>query len=392
MKERIMANADFLALLRGFVLDKRPETGERLEICELWSCAARQNLLPVLAYLNKKWNILDDADLTKRLDSALYAAVSGSVNRCEAFGRLSERLSEEGVAHMPVKGYYLRELYPEPELRTFGDIDVLIRTDDREKADRLMRILGYAAMQDWEPSYSYIRGAEYYELHTNLMDCDLDGRADMREYFSRAWEHAVPAEGLRYAPETEFHFIYIVCHLAKHLYGGGAGMRMYLDVAMLLRRCGEEMDWDYIEREFEKLRLTAFFHTVMNAVRVWFGVERCCALPEPDGETLDALLEYTLSADLFGHLRDCSAVKIRNSGDKTGETVIKNMLFPSADALERRYTFLKKRRWLLPLAWIVRLFANLRLVPARLRELKRVSETSGAQVEDYDRFMQRLGL
>ena len=84
---------------------------------------------------------------------------------------------------MPVKGYYLRKLYPVPELRTFGDIDMLIHREDRQKVHELMLSLGYSVKQNWEPTYSYIKGAEYYEIHTNLMDGNLDNRADLKAYF-----------------------------------------------------------------------------------------------------------------------------------------------------------------------------------------------------------------
>ena len=49
-----------------------------------------------------------------------------------------------------MKGYYLRECYPVPELRTFGDIDVLIHPEDRARTDDLMKRLGYAPQQNWK--------------------------------------------------------------------------------------------------------------------------------------------------------------------------------------------------------------------------------------------------
>ena len=102
-------------------------------------------MLPVLAYENKKWKIFcGDAALAKRLDSVFYAAVVGSVNRIADFEELSATLSANGIEHMPVKGYYLRRLWPAPEMRTFGDIDILIHPHDRQRTHELMKSLGYA--------------------------------------------------------------------------------------------------------------------------------------------------------------------------------------------------------------------------------------------------------
>ena len=263
-----MLNSQFIALARSFISGEQPESCGEWAATELWHCAAQQNMLPVLAYENKKWKIFcGDAALAKRLDSVFYAAVVGSVNRIADFEELSATLSANGIEHMPVKGYYLRRLWPAPEMRTFGDIDILIHPHDRQRTHELMKSLGYAVEHDWEPTFSYIKGAEYYEIHTNLMDGNLDGRADLQKYFCNGWQHAVPDEGLRFAPDKNFHFIYTVCHLAKHLYGGGAGLRMYIDIALQIQKYDVELDWAGIAEEFEILKLTEFFHTVMNACR-----------------------------------------------------------------------------------------------------------------------------
>lgn len=387
-----MSNPQILPILRSFVADVPPAPGEALDIPALWQCAVQQNLLPILAYQNKRRRLFPDEAVNQRLDAILYGTVAGNINRCIDFETLSAHLTSQGIAHMPVKGYYLRKLYPLPELRTFGDIDMLIHPADREKTDRLMNSLGYTVDHDWEPTYSYGKGTEFYEIHTNLMDGNLDNRADLLAYFAGAWQHALPDEGLRYAPAQEFHFLYTVCHLAKHLYGGGAGLRMYLDIALYIRRCDAGLDWDTIAKEFATLHLTGFFHTVMNAARLWFGVETRCPLPEPDEETLAHLLAYTLDSDLFGHSRDHAVVNLRNRETPSKGRLLQRMLFPSAGEIEQRYTFLQNRHWLLPAAWVARLFANGKLIPRRIRDMRSVSKAKKTDVSTYDHFMKKIGL
>lgn len=311
-----MSDTQFPLLLRSFVQDTPPEPDGLWNIPHLWRTAAEQNLLPVLAYENKRWRLFDDPNVCRQLDGLLYGTVAANLNRCVDFETLSASFTKRGIAHMPVKGYYLRQLYPTPELRTFGDIDLLIHPEDRQKVHDLMLSLGYTVKQDWEPTYSYIKDAEYYEIHTNLMDGNLDGRTDLQAYFDAAWAHAVPDDGLRFRPEDDFHFIYTVCHLAKHLYGGGAGLRMYLDVALYVKHRDDSLHWQVIVGEFAALHLAKFFYTVMNACRVWFGTETICPLPDPDTEALDRLLSYTLDSDLFGHSRDHAVIELRNEKDE----------------------------------------------------------------------------
>ena len=389
-----MLNVQILSLLRSFVQGAPPEKAEQLDSSFLWRCAEQQSLLPILAYQNKRWGLFDDEKLNCRLESILYGAIANNTGRCTDFDELSAAFTQHGIRHMPVKGYYLRRVYPLPALRNFGDIDVLIHAEDRKKSDELLRSLGYTVDHDWEPTYSYIKGMEHYEIHTNMMDCNLDDRADLQAYFDRAWDYAEPDEGLRFAPSLDFHFIYTVCHLAKHLYTGGAGLRMYLDIALYVKCHDADLNWTVIKEEFEALHFVDFFYTVMNASRVWFGVDTVCPLPEPDEKALDKLLDYTLESDLFGHSRDHSVVSLRNDSDgKVSKVkVIFNMLFPPASQIERRYTFLQGRHWLLPIAWIKRLFANSNLISSRVRNMKRISEVESDDVSTYDKFMKRIGL
>lgn len=118
---------------------------------------------------------------------------------------------------------------------------------------------------------------------------------------------------------------------------------MYLDVALYVKHKDDSLHWQAIVGEFTALHLEGFFHTVMNACRVWFGTETICPLPEPDTETLDRLLSYTLDSDLFGHSRDHAVIELRNEKDEapSRSSVLRKMLFPPATEIESRYAFCK---------------------------------------------------
>lgn len=380
---------DVLELLRAFIYGEEPKLSGKSNIEELLKFAYRQKLLGIFAYMNKRWSLFDSKK-AKSLDAAYYSALFESTVRCSKFLKLSEFLSENKIEHMPVKGYYIRELYPVKELRSFGDIDILIHEKDRKRCDSLMKSLGYTVKNDWEPTYSYIKDDEYYEIHTNLFDVRLKDRADMTEYFSSAWLHAKKDSGLRFVPDTEFHLIYIICHLAKHLSTGGAGIRMYLDVALYILRYDSVISWERTEEEFKKLGLERFFHTVLSAVNEWFYVKASCDF-ENFGEELSELLEFTLDSDIFGHSRDNSTIKLRGEERSKKRTALK-ILFPPAEQLENRYTFLKRSRLLLPLAWIVRVFKNFGLIPKKIKELVNLKKAEISEVESFDSFMREIGL
>jgi hypothetical protein len=253
---------------------------------------------------------------------------------------------------------------------------------------------GFTAQTDWEPTYTYRRGAELYELHTNLMDASLDDRSDLPAYFADAWSHAAPVRGRCHAPEETFHFLYTLCHLAKHLYAGGAGLRMYLDAALFIHRRGNELDWSAVRREMEELKLGRFLDTVLSCCESWFAVTAPCDFERV--EAAEELLSYTLDADLFGKLRDKSVVQSRNrrenADDDGRRSAVRRILFPPYKALVKRYTYIQGRKWLIPVALVHRAAVNVKNLTARTNAIRSIAAASREDVDAYDDFMTRIGL
>jgi hypothetical protein len=98
--------------------------------------------------------------------------------------------------------------------------------------------LGFQRHADWEPVYSYAGGNALYEIHTDIMEIDVSDKADYKGYFSGMWDHARPDRPHSFRFTPEFHFLYMLTHIAKHVHGSGAGVRMYLDVAAFVLHYG----------------------------------------------------------------------------------------------------------------------------------------------------------
>ncbi len=351
-----------------------------------------QNILPILAYMDKKWDIIKDENIKKKLVNCYYQAIAENLNKANMFEFISQKLSESKIPHMPVKGWYLRSLYPVPELRTFGDIDILINKQDRQKTDEIFIKNGYSVKENWEPTYTYDKGLSKCEVHTELMDSDLGKGEQVISYFSNALETAEKDVGERFSPQKGLHLIYLVCHLAKHLYKGGAGIRMYMDIALFLKANSGIFDFDKIYEDFKNLKLDHFFKTVVFACSEWFQIDLPLEINDIMPDSLEALKKYTFGADLFGKTRDKSIISLRNDESGSKGSVLKDTLFPNAKKIEERYKFIKGRKYLLPLAWIARSFVNLKEIPQKLKYIKKVSNTDMDSVSKYNEFISKLGL
>ena len=305
-------------------------------------------------------------------------------------------LNQAKIDHIVMKGYVLRGMYPVPELRTFNDIDIVIRKEDRKKSDELMMSLGFDRHTDWEPVYSYARGMEHYEFHTEIMEGKLSDRKSCEDCFRNVWDHAVPAEEHTFHLKPEFHFVYLLSHIAKHIYNAGAGIRMYLDIAVFIRHYGNFVDWEWIRQQLNALELQRFSNTVLTAVERWFGVACPMEYEAIADNTMESFLTFTMEAGVFGHQgRNEAIAKLKNRDEQTPVPKLQQVMqrvFPRASDIQKRYTYLQDNPWLLPVAWVHRMVKNAGLLGRKMQEIQDVLDVDDDELQVMQDLMKEIGL
>ena len=385
-----------LRVLRGFVQEEDPGafSGDWQQLLEL---SAMHSVTGILGHSVMSWPHADSAPIAQAMRRQCLQTMALFSQRADAMKKLTQALSAEGVDHLLFKGYVVRDYYTIPELRTFGDIDFLIRPEDREKSDVLMKQWGFEPKENWEPVFSYIRGAEFYEIHSHVLETDISERVDYRDYFSRIWEYAEPIGEHTYVLRPEYHLLYLLTHIAKHIHGSGAGARMYLDIAFFLKHFGGSLDWAWFRGELERLDFYAFTNMVFTFVRREFGVESPIPLRTVDEQTYQDFADFTMSGGTFGKFgRDSAVIQLKNQ-DLHAESVSKgktllNRFFPPVSKLERRYTYLQDRPWLLPAAWVHRVIKNKDLIGQRVQEAQNIVTADTEEVQKLRRIYQEIGL
>lgn len=356
----------FLGALHSFVRSDPPPAVTREQWDALAELAEAQSCAGILCYVYRGHPDRLPAELLPGVRRRLMQEIAFYGRRLELMRQLSGHFSREGIDHILFKGFVVGSYYPVPELRTFSDVDFVIRKEDRKKADQLMLSLGYDPKDTWEPAYSYRKDTEYYEIHTALLEVDVSDKADYVNYYSRLWDYATPTPTphvLEFTPE--FHFLYLLTHIAKHINASGAGIRMYLDIAFFLRHFGDSLDWPWVAEQLQKLQLQDFANAALQAVARWFDVPVPLALSPVEEDFLADFLEFTLCAGIYGkHGRDKSLIFLKQQ-DRSSDSVSKGKTllyhaFPPVKALRNRYPYLQKCPWLLPWAWVQRFFTSYR--------------------------------
>lgn len=279
------------------------------------------------------------------------------------------RLNRERILHVMLKGYQLKQYYPVTEFRTRGDVDMLVRMEDRERVDKLLLEMGYEKIHGKGFVWNYQKGMTVIEVHVKLAEGDFWKKVNCEAYFEDAMSHLMDGEQpyTKYL-DREYHFLFLMFHLAKHFYSRGAGLRMFLDIAVYLQTFDKEMDWKYIEQELEVLRLNEFTQNVLCACLKWFGVRSRFLKKELTPKLHDELLRYVITGGVYGHQNEDAdswwlRKEIENKRDASDLQVrigaFLRYLFPGRKMMRSHLPAIEKHGWLLPAAWCIRWYGGI---------------------------------
>ena len=296
-----------------------------------------------------------------------------SVNRSDFMKEIAERFCKEGIPFLCIKGSVLRDYYPEPALRTMGDIDIVIKTDDRQKTDQILREeMGFQRMIDNHSVWTYWKDQFQFEIHDHMFYEDLANKVDYKGYFDTVWEqcHNASVFGIQspflYVPDENFHFLYLIAHIAKHVLNNGSGFRAYLDMVFMVKECGDRLNWQVLSKELDNLKLLTFAKTCFSCCERWFGMEMPLHLDHLEDSLFEAITGKTFRDGVFGLDNDenqpaSAAKEIQQSRSPYSFAAVKRgfkKLFPPYRDLQLVpwYSFVDGKPWLLPAAWIYRWF------------------------------------
>lgn len=275
---------------------------------------------------------------------------------------LNETLAAAGVKAVMLKGMALKALYPQPDLRTMSDLDLLVAPAEQKAAHEAMASIGYQVIER-EPGVDVMRGPEglRVELHERLFDKTEEGflaRLNEDEMFpvtSAVREDVYCGEGWVFPPEK--HLAFLLLHMAKHLITTGFGLRQLADLSLFVEKRGAEIDFAALRAQMKALGLEGMTDTLLAVCEKYLSLPHGPWSPaKADEEAADALLCDILAAGVFGKSsaeRTRSAAVVYRSfetadGDKGR---LRRALFPSARTLKAPYLYARNHPWLLPVAW-----------------------------------------
>lgn len=376
-------------LLRTVVAEKKELSKSSADILRsnlalIYDISKRNDMAHLVGFALEKHGLISPEDETfAKFQKQQYLAIY----RCEGMeyevARMREAFEGNGIDFVFLKGAVIRGLYPEGWMRTSSDIDVLVRRESLEKADKVFtERLGYKRATEGAHDRSFFsEGGVHIELHFSLVEDNRANRAShvLKDVWSYASKHD-PAKYEHRLSDGMFCF-YHIAHLAKHMENSGLGMRFFVDLWLINRHMNSHEAAELLTQG----KLERFAQLCDELSVYWMeGGE----LSE-DAQSLEL---FVINCGIYGSEENRIAIDRKKNGGTMG--YIFRRLFMPYDLLKQSHSSLRKHKWLLPFFQIARWTKLITGKKTRqaLKEIKVSSSVKQDDIDEMQAFLARIGL
>ena len=284
-----------------------PRTPNNEEWSELFEIAQKQTLTGI-AFAGVE-RLSQEQRPPKRVLLAWHTATQQIKEKNSELNKRSiavaKKFSQLGFRNCILKGQGLAQLYPTPELRTPGDIDIWLEGGCDKILDYVKK-----CFPNCEPTYHHV-------------DFPISKEASIEVHFTPSWMHS-PAknkklqkyiaaneaaqfesyintpEGSFAAPTLSFNRIYILLHIYRHLFQEGIGLRQLLDYYFVLNKGFTPQEQEECAKTIKTLGLTDFAAATAYILQEKFGLEHNKLIVPPNKKRGEFLLNEIMIAGNFG--------------------------------------------------------------------------------------------
>ena len=339
---------------------------EKVDWPAIFTLANQQKLLPILFEAVRKMPAAEEnVALFAVTKQQVIGQVLNQTVRSAEFADLYRKLRAAGLHPVVVKGQLCSRLYPLKDHRISADDDLYI--SDVEFMACHEQLLANGLTTDTptdelatadEVSYTKNSSPLYIELHRHLFDSAEDAHDELNRFFSDI--QATEIDGLLAMPPHE-HLLYLILHAYKHFVRSGIGLRQFCNIGLWAWEYHDEIDWQRLHDQCASVHAATFAAAAFHIAGDYLGIEFDLPAPWDGSIDVEPLLHDSLCGGVYGSndltrlhssTVTLNAVKASRTGEKSS---VLRTVFPKREYLERRYPYLKKRPYLLSVAWMQRI-------------------------------------
>ena len=331
---------DFLRFCIGSAKEI-PGSMKEVDWKELYAIAKKQALLGVLFYgirrlpkelapeqkLLMQWMVM--GEMIRKQNIRLF---QDSVKVCQNF-------ENEGFANCILKGQGNALLYPDPYMRTPGDIDIYLAGGRKRVMQYINKVCPNQVMRYHHVDFPVMKTAIEVHFTPSYMFFPIHN-SRMQKWFKEVMDLqcsnvvTLPdGYGEITVPTMNFNVIYILSHLYRHIFTEGIGLRQLLDYYFVLVKWHTDLtnltdsnkslpqmtqiktDLDTLRHELKYLGLWKFAQAVMYVLHEVFGLSEDRMIAPMDEREGRFLLDEIMRGGNFGQYDN-------RMGDKVDESKI----------------------------------------------------------------------
>ena len=360
----------FITLLRSAVMG----TNEDIDLSDLnweslYSLAKFHDLAHIVFYRLNQCKALGEGEIFRKFKNQFDMAIYRHIKREVTIEEIREILGRAQIPFVLLKGVVLMDLYPEPWMRTSSDVDVLIKEDDKSKAEQVFLEAGYKRDHEGRYDISFFTPIHFHvELHYTTQE-DYASTSHS-QVMGKVWDCFVQKQNgtTEYAMLDEMFYFYHVAHMAKHFRNGGNGVRTIIDTWLLNHKVS--FDKDKRNALLGEGGLQTFDKRTRELADYWFsGIEPI--------EALDDFEDFIINGGIYGTSERNIAIRKRKTESKL--KYFRKRIFLPYNEIKYSFPILKRAPFLLPFCWVIRWFRLLNpKVRKRAKEEIHVEKTMDA--------------
>ena len=320
---------DFLRFCIGATTEGIPESVKDADWGVLYGIAKKQALIGVLFHgiqqLPKE--LAPDGDLlmtwmgmAQRIKQQNMCLFIDSAKVCKNF-------KDAGFRNCILKGQGNALLYPNPYMRTPGDIDIYLNGGRKRIMEYVDKVCPNQVMRYHHVDFPVMKTPIEVHFTPSYMFCPWHNRR-MQKWFGKVMDLqcsnvvTLPdGYGEITVPTLSFNVVYILSHLYRHVFTEGIGLRQLLDYYFVVVKWHTDLtdltdldskDLAALQRDLKWLGFWKFAGAVMYVLHEVFGLEEEKMIAPINEKEGAFLLDEIMRGGNFGQYDD-------RLGDKTGE-------------------------------------------------------------------------
>ncbi len=203
------------------------------------------------------------------------------------------------VPYVILKGTAAAQYYPVPEYRSMGDIDIMTRREDYEKACEMLLNGGWHEINckdhsDEHRHREFVRGGAIVEVHAYFASLNDPAQAEYLD--DLIIENITPSHVL---PDP-VNGLALLEHISQHM-EHGLGLRQIIDWMMFVHRCLPDEKWPDFRAMAQNIGLEQLAKVTARMCEMYLGLPQRKWCADADEKLCASLMDYVFNCGNFGN-------------------------------------------------------------------------------------------